>query len=146
MKIIPLLPHFQAALNLSAICLLSLAWVNIRRNERSMHRKYMLLALTVSGVFMISYLTYHNQVGYAPFTGQGAIRPIYFTILASHIILAGLIVPLVLTTVILALKGNFPRHRRWARYTFPLWMYVSVSGIIVYVMAFHIYPPQMHLS
>lgn len=106
----------------------------------------MLLALAVSGVFMISYLTYHNQVGYEPFMGQGAIRPVYFTILASHIILAGLIVPLVLTTVILALKGNFQRHRRWARYTFPLWMYVSVSGIIVYLMAFHIYPPQVNLS
>ena len=106
----------------------------------------MLLALAVSGVFMISYLTYHNQVGYTPFTGQGAIRPVYFTILASHIILAGLIVTLALTTVTLALKGNFPRHRRWARYTFPLWMYVSVSGLVVYLMAFHIYPPQMNLS
>ena len=146
MKIIPLLPHFQAILNLSAICLLSLAWINIRRNDRTKHRKYMLAALAVSGVFMISYLTYHNQVGYEPFTGQGAIRPFYFTILATHIVLAGLIVPLVLTTVTLALKGNFPRHRRWARITFPLWMYVSVSGIIVYLMAFHIYPPQMNLS
>ncbi|MCK5919719.1 MAG: DUF420 domain-containing protein, partial [Methylococcales bacterium] len=114
--------------------------------NKAMHRKYMLSALTVSGIFMISYLTYHGQVGYVPFEGRGAVRPIYFSILASHIVLAAAIIPLVLTTAFLAFRANFQLHRRWAIWTFPIWLYVSISGVIVYLMAFHIYPPQMDIS
>jgi len=142
MEIIPLLPHLQAVLNLTTACLITLAYFHIRRKEKSIHRKYMIIALIASSVFMVSYLTYHSQVGYAKFLGEGAIRPIYFTILASHIILAAVTVPLVLTTVTLALRANFKRHRRWARWTFPIWIYVSLSGIFVYLMAFHIYPGE----
>ena len=92
---------------------------------------------------MISYLTYHAAVGYMPFTGQGMIRPFYFTLLASHIVLAAVIVPLVLTTVFFALRGNFTRHPQIARWTLPLWLYVSVSGVVIYLLGFHLYPPQV---
>jgi uncharacterized membrane protein YozB (DUF420 family) len=92
---------------------------------------------------MVSYLTYHARVGYMPFAGQGIIRPFYFTLLASHIILAAVIVPLVLTTVFFAIRGNFNKHPRIARWTLPLWLYVSVSGVVIYILGFHIYPPEM---
>ena len=91
---------------------------------------------------MVSYLTYHAAVGYMPFAGQGAIRPFYFTLLASHVILAALIVPLVLGTVYLAARADFLRHPRLARWTLPLWLYVSVSGVVIYLLGFHVYPPQ----
>lgn len=101
----------------------------------------MIVALIVSTLFLIAYLYYHSQVGNLKFAGQGLIRPIYFSILASHILLAALIVPLILVTVSYALKGNFAVHRRYARWTLPLWIYVSVTGVIVYLLAFHIYSP-----
>lgn len=99
----------------------------------------MVTALFISSVFMASYLTYHSQVGYMPFVGQGIIRPIYFTLLASHVILAAAIVPLVLTTVAFAIKGNFISHPKIARWTLPIWFYVSVSGVLIYILGFHIY-------
>ncbi|VAX08354.1 hypothetical protein MNBD_GAMMA26-546 [hydrothermal vent metagenome] len=146
MDIIPLLPHFQAALNLTTICLIAVAYSYIRREDRVMHRKYMIAALSVSGLFMVSYLIYHSQVGNVKFVGEGAIRPIYFTILISHIILAAAIIPMVLTTVFHASRTSFKRHQRWAKWTFPAWIYVSISGIVIYLMAFHIYPPYAGLS
>jgi uncharacterized membrane protein YozB (DUF420 family) len=103
----------------------------------------MIIALVISAVFMVSYLTYHARVGYMPFTGQGMIRPFYFTLLASHVILAAFIVPLVLTTVTFAIRGNFNWHPRIARWTLPLWFYVSVSGVLIYLLGFHIYPPEI---
>jgi uncharacterized membrane protein YozB (DUF420 family) len=106
-----------------------------------MHRKCMVGALLVSAVFLVSYLTYHNLVGYAPFAGQGWIRPIYFTLLGSHIVLAGVIVPLVLLTVWFAATGNFTRHPWIARWTLPIWLFVSISGVVIYVLGFHIYAP-----
>ena len=102
----------------------------------------MVSALLISSLFMLSYLTYHAAVGYMPFAGQGMIRPFYFTLLASHVILAAVIVPLVLITVIFALRGNFRLHPRIARWTLPLWLYVSVSGVAIYLLGFHIYPPN----
>ncbi len=141
-ELIPLLPHFQATLNLTTAILVAVAYFYILRRDKVSHRKYMVAALLVSTVFMISYLTYHYHVGYAKFEGVGGIRPVYFTILASHIILAALIIPLLLTTVTLALKANFKRHRTWARWTLPIWIYVSISGLVIYLMAFHIYAPQ----
>jgi putative membrane protein len=138
--IIPYLPHFQALLNTAATVFLSAGYYFIRHQQPVQHRNCMASALLISSVFMISYLTYHAAVGYSPFAGQGMIRPFYFTLLASHVILAALIVPLVITTVIFALRGNFTRHPRIARWTLPLWLYVSVSGVVIYLLGFHIYP------
>ena len=146
MEVIPLLPHLQAGLNATTICLISLAYYNIRRENRVQHKRFMVAALTVSALFMVSYLTYHSQVGNVKFAGEGGVRPIYFVILVSHVILAALIVPMVVTSVFHALRGSFERHRRIARWTFPLWIYVSVSGIVVYLMAFHLYLPRMGLT
>jgi putative membrane protein len=141
-QIIPYLPHFQAALNTAATLLLTAGYYFIRIRNRYAHRNCMITALGISAVFMISYLTYHASVGYMPFTGQGMIRPIYFTMLASHVILAAVIVPLVLITVIYAATGKFDKHPRIARWTLPIWLYVSVSGVVIYVLGFHIYTPS----
>jgi uncharacterized membrane protein YozB (DUF420 family) len=121
-QIIPYLPHFQALLNTAASLFLALGYYFIRK---------------------VSYLTYHAAVGYMPFAGQGIIRPFYFTLLASHVILAAVIVPLVLVTVFFAIRGNFIRHPRLARWTLPLWLYVSLSGVVIYLLGFHVYPPEM---
>jgi len=146
MDIISVLPHLQAGLNVTTVCLISVAYYNIRQENRVVHQKFMIAALTVSALFMVSYLIYHSQVGNVKFAGQGGVRPIYFVILATHVILAALIVPMVITSAFHALRGSFERHKRIARWTFPLWIYVSVSGIVVYLMAFHLYPPQVGLS
>ena len=140
--VIPYLPHFQALLNTAATLMLSMGYYFIRQQRRDLHRNCMVTALLISSVFMASYLIYHAAVGYMPFAGQGAIRPFYFTLLASHVILAALIVPLVLATVFLAARADFLRHPRLARWTLPLWLYVSVSGVLIYVLGFHVYPPQ----
>lgn len=137
--VIPYLPHFQAILNSAAALLLAIGYYFIRNDLRSSHRFCMLLALLISCVFMVSYLTYHAHVGYLPFAGQGMIRPFYFTLLASHVILAAAIVPLVLLTVFFAIRSNFTWHPRIARWTLPLWFYVSVSGVLVYILGFHVY-------
>jgi uncharacterized membrane protein YozB (DUF420 family) len=100
----------------------------------------MVSAFGTSSLFLISYLTYHYHVGSVRFTGQGGIRALYFTILTTHTVLAAAIVPLALVTVFRALKGRFDRHVRIARWTLPLWLYVSVTGVIVYWMLYHLYP------
>ena len=140
MKIIPFLPHLQALLNLTTVCLTCAAYYHIRHNNPAAHRRFMLAAVSVSAVFMISYLTYHGAVGNVKFAGEGVIRPVYFGILISHVVLAAIIVPLVLTTLTLGLRNRFQSHRRIARWTFPIWIYVSLSGVLVYLLAFHIYP------
>jgi len=101
----------------------------------------MISALAVSTLFFIFYLYYHSVVGNIPFAGQGAIRPIYFTVLITHVVLAAAIVPLVLTTVSFVVRGKFYKHRMVARWTLPIWLYVSVTGVLIYLLAFHIYPP-----
>lgn len=111
----------------------------IRRRKILAHKICMGSAFAVSIVFLISYLTYHVQVGSVRFAGQGWIRPVYFTLLASHTILAAVIVPLALVTVSRALRARFDRHIRIARVTLPLWLYVSVTGVIVYWMLYHLY-------
>jgi putative membrane protein len=141
--IIPYLPHFQALLNTAATLLLATGYYFIRNAKPGLHRACMAAALVISSLFMVSYLTYHARVGYMPFAGQGIIRPFYFTLLASHVILAAVIVPLVLTTVFFAIVGNFNRHPRLARWTLPLWLYVSVSGVVIYILGFHLYTPEM---
>ena len=139
--LIPYMPPFQALLNALATLLLGVGWVCVRRRRLAAHRNTMIMTLVVSFVFLVSYLAYHAKVGYMPFAGQGWIRPIYFTLLFSHIVLAGVIVPLVLFTVYFAARGNFRSHPRVARWTLPIWMYVSLSGVIVYLLAFHVYRP-----
>ena len=139
--LVPLMPHFQAALNGLTLSLLIAGYAAIRHGKRTHHRVIMVVALVFSTLFMASYLTYHATVGYAPFAGQGWIRPVYFSFLASHILLAAIVVPMVLSTVYLAIRGNFTRHPAVARWALPAWLYVSFSGVLVYVLGFHIYGP-----
>lgn len=130
------LPAVNATLNaMAAACLLA-GYVFIRRGRRDAHRAAMIGALALSTAFLASYLVYHYHVGSRPFTGQGAIRAVYFAVLITHVILAIVIVPMVLVTVSRALAARFDAHRRIARWTWPLWMYVSVTGVIVYVMLY----------
>ncbi|HEX8119221.1 MAG TPA: DUF420 domain-containing protein [Pyrinomonadaceae bacterium] len=135
------LPHLNAALNATSFVLLALALYQIRRGNVQGHRRLMLSALAVSGLFLISYVVYHARHGSVRFTGQGAVRAVYFLILITHVVLAAAIVPLVFVTVRRALAGDFARHRRIARWTYPLWLYVSVTGVVVYVMLYHLYRP-----
>ena len=139
MDITFILPPLQASLNILAACLVLGAYYFIRRQNRQAHQALMIGALITSAIFLVSYSIYHHQVGYIPFAGQGMIRPLYFTILVTHIITAVTIVPLVLVTVSYALRGRFSSHRRVARWTLPLWFYTSVTGVVVYLMAFQIY-------
>lgn len=130
------LPALNATLNgLAATCLLA-GFVFIKRGRQDAHRLAMVGALVLSAAFLASYLVYHYHVGSRPFLGQGAIRVVYFTVLITHVVLAIVIVPMVLVTVSRALSARFDAHRRVARWTWPLWMYVSVTGVIVYVMLY----------
>ncbi len=133
-----LLPTVNATLNaMAAVCLMA-GWRFIRARRIDQHRAAMIAALICSLLFLVSYLVYHYQVGSRPFTGTGILRPIYFFILITHVVLAAAIVPLVLMTVTRAFRGQFPRHRAIARWTLPLWLYVSVTGVVVYVMLYHL--------
>jgi len=134
------LPALNATLNGVSALLLVAGYSAIRRRRRDLHKALMLSALGASILFLSSYFYYHYHAGSTYFTGQGWIRPVYFTILVSHTILAIVIVPLVVTTLFLALRGNFPRHRRIARVTLPVWLYVSVTGILVYLLLYQVYP------
>ena len=136
------LPHVNAALNFLSFLLLVAAFYQIRRGNVNQHRRLMLSALAVSVIFLVCYVVYHAQYGSVRFMGQGAVRPVYFIILITHIILAAAIVPLVIVTVVRALRGDFARHRRIARWTYPLWLYVSVTGVVVYLMLYHLYRPR----
>lgn len=131
----------NAALNATSGVLLVIAYRAIRRHEIERHRRLMLAAAATSTVFLASYLVYHFHVGSVRFTGQGPVRTLYFTILISHTILAVTIVPMVLRTLYLGLKRRDEPHRRLARWTFPLWLYVSVTGVVIYVMLYQLYPP-----
>ena len=144
MSVVPLsaLPALNAALNGTCALLLTVGYLFIRRRQVLAHKICMGSAFVTSTLFLISYLTYHYHVGSRPFGGQGAIRSLYFTILISHTILAATIVPLALITMYRALKGRFDRHVRIARWTLPLWLYVSVTGVIVYLMLYHLYLPS----
>lgn len=142
MDLIEILPPVQASLNITAAFLMSVGYFFIRRGNRSAHKICMISALVVSTLFFIFYLYYHSVVGNIPFAGQGVVRPIYFSVLITHVILAAAIVPLVLVTVSFVLMGKFQQHRRVARWTLPVWLYVSVTGVLIYLLAFHIYPPD----
>lgn len=134
------LPAVNAILNGLAGILLITGFLSIRRRRVDRHRAAMISALTVSTLFLATYLFYHYHAGSTRFTGQGWVRPLYFAILISHTVLAAAIVPLVLVTLYRALRGDFVRHRRIARFTFPVWLYVSVTGIVVYLMLYQLFP------
>lgn len=134
------LPHLNAILNSTCAFFLLAGYSFIRAGRVAAHRNCQILALSISVLFLISYLTYHFNHGATRFTGQGFVRTVYFTILTSHTILAVVIVPLVILTVYRAARGDFVRHRRIARWTLPLWLYVSITGVLVYLMLYHLYP------
>jgi len=134
------LPALNACLNATSALFLLLAYLAIRRREIERHRGLMLAAAITSAVFLASYLTYHARVGSVRFPGQGPVRTVYFAILISHTILAVTVLPLVLRTLYLGLRRRDGQHRRIARWTFPIWLYVSVTGVVVYVMLYRLYP------
>lgn len=131
------LPLLNACLNTLSAGLLMTGWLFIRQRRILAHVACMLGAFVVSTLFLLSYVTYHYHVGSRPFPGQGWVRPVYFTLLITHVVLAAAIVPLALTTIYRAARGTFDRHVRIARWTLPLWLYVSVTGVLVYWMLYH---------
>jgi putative membrane protein len=133
------LPALNATLNGIAGCFLAAGYVFIRRKRIAAHRACMVTAFAASTLFLVSYVIYHAQVGSRPFVGQGAVRLLYFAILITHIILAAAIVPMALVTLSRGLKLDIQRHRRIARWTWPLWMYVSVTGVVIYLMLYRMY-------
>ena len=133
------LPALNATLNALSAVFLTIGYVLIKRGDRVNHQRAMLSALGTSAVFLVSYVVYHANVGSKPFPGQGPVRAIYLTILATHIVLAAVILPMALVTAARGLRGRFDRHVRLARWTLPLWMYVSVTGVIIYVMLYQLY-------
>lgn len=132
------LPALNATLNATATVLLVAGYRFIRMGRREAHRKTMLAAFAVSVLFLISYLVYHAQVGSVPFQKQGLLRTVYFTILITHVVLAALVPFLAGVTLWRAWRGDFLRHRRIARWTFPIWLYVSVTGVLVYLMLYQL--------
>jgi len=132
------LPAVNATLNATSAVLLSYGWWLIRRGRVAQHRRVMITAFCTSCLFLVSYLVYHAQVGSVRFTRQGPIRILYFTILLTHTILAAAIVPLVLMSLSRGLKRQDTRHRAIARWTMPLWLYVSVTGVVVYLMLYQL--------
>lgn len=132
-------PAINATLNGSSAVLLVSARTMIKRGRMAVHRALMLAAVGTSTLFLISYLYYHAHVGNVHFQGQGWSRPVYFTILISHTILATVIVPLVIITLSRGLRQRFDRHRAIARWTYPLWLYVSVTGVVIYLMLYQIF-------
>ena len=132
------LPSVNAALNATSALLLTLGYIFIRQRALTAHTMAMMAACGTSTLFLISYLTYHYHHGSTPFQGHGLIRVVYFTILISHTILAVTIVPLAITTVIRGFRSQFPKHVKIARLTLPLWLYVSVTGVVIYWMLYHL--------
>lgn len=133
------LPALNATLNaISAICLTS-GYLLIRRGRRDLHKKCMLAALVASTAFLTSYVIYHANTGSRPFPGHGAIRFAYFTILITHVVLAATILPLALTTTARGLRAQYARHVKVARWTLPIWLYVSVTGVVIYLMLYQLY-------
>jgi putative membrane protein len=135
-------PALNAILNSSSAIFLAAGYVQIRRRHITSHRACMFIAFSCSVAFLASYVIYHLHAGVVPFTGQGWIRPVYFTLLGTHTVLAIVIVPLALITLSRALARKFDRHRRIARWTLPIWLYVSVTGVIVYLLLYRLYPPS----
>lgn len=128
------LPALNALLNSISTVLILSGYVAIRKRKYKVHMRFMLTAFVTSSLFLVSYLVYHHYVGDTPFPGQGLIRPVYFTILISHIILSAFVVPLILTSYYFAFSGKFKTHRKVSRWTFPVWLYVSVTGVVIFFL------------
>ena len=136
-------PVINATLNgSSAVLLLAGRWY-IKHGRIAVHRGFMIAALAASSLFLACYLYYHAHVGSVRFAGQGWSRPVYFAILISHTALAAAIVPMVIITLSRALRERFDRHRAIARWTYPVWLYVSVTGVVIYVMLYHLFAPHV---
>lgn len=133
------LPALNATLNAIAAVLLVIGYVEIRRGRVRQHRRAMLGAFAVSALFLTSYLIYHANAGSRPFPGTGPIRVVYFAILITHIVLAAAILPLAIVTLSLGLRARFDRHVPLARWTLPIWLYVSITGVLVYLMLYQMY-------
>ena len=133
---IPLLPAVNASLNAVAGTLLVIAWMLIKRRRIAAHRRVMLAAFVVSALFLISYVVYHANAGSRPYHGTGWLRTLYFSILIPHVILAAAVVPLAIVTLRRGLIRDDLRHRRIARITLPIWLFVSVTGVVVYLMLY----------
>ncbi len=139
--IINLLPHFQAFCNTSStVLLLSGGYFIAKKKDKESHKKCMAGAFLASTFFLVSYLTYHSIAGGLKFGGQGTVRGIYFFILGTHTILAAVALPMILVTFHRALKENFEKHKKIAPYTLGVWLYVSVTGVVIYAMLYHLYP------
>jgi uncharacterized membrane protein YozB (DUF420 family) len=136
---VPSAPAWNAILNGLSGVLVLVGYAMIRKGRIVAHKTFMISAVICSAIFLVNYVVYHLRVGVNRFQGQGAIRPVYFTILISHTILAIAIVPLVIIVLTRALRGQFARHRALARWTFPIWVYVSITGVIVYFLLYQIY-------
>jgi len=148
MDLLSFFPHLNASLNgLSSIFLVA-GFIMIMRSDVHKHRFCMIAASSISGIFLVSYITYHSLrtyyfgLGPTRFTGTGLSRPVYFTVLTSHTILAATIAPFVVWTLWRGLSGKFDKHKRLARLVWPIWLYVSITGVFVYVMLYQIYPSQ----
>ena len=132
-------PVINATLNGTSAVLIATGRVLIGRGHVAAHRAFMIAAVVCSSAFLVSYIWYHAHVGSVRFQGQGMVRPVYFAILISHTLLAAVVVPLVIVTLVRALRARFDRHRAIARWTYPIWLYVSVTGVVIYVMLYHLY-------
>jgi uncharacterized membrane protein YozB (DUF420 family) len=130
------LPTVNAALNATSGIFLIIGYVLIRRRQITAHRNAMLGAFVTSSAFLVSYVIYHANAGSRPFTGQGPVRALYFAILISHVVLAAAILPMAISTLSRGLRGRYADHKRIAKWTFPTWMYVSITGVIVYLMLY----------
>jgi putative membrane protein len=133
-EIISSLPAVNAGLNGLSSILLSLGFRAIKRGNRILHMRFMISGLISSGLFLISYIVYHTFHGDTPFEGQGLIRPVYFFILITHIVLSAVVVPMVLTSLYFAVTKKFSTHKKIARFTFPVWLYVSITGVLIFVL------------
>ena len=132
------LPTLNACLNIITFFLLLLGFYFIKQKNIKAHKTCMIGAILIAALFLTSYVTYHSQVGSVKFTKQGWIRPVYFTILISHTMLAMTIIPLALITVYRGLKNQLDKHKKIARWTLPIWLYISVTGVIIYLMLYHL--------
>jgi putative membrane protein len=132
------LPALNATLNAVSAVFLTAGYILIRRGRQLAHKRCMLGALTSSALFLTSYVIYHANTGSRPFEGQGLVRVVYFAILLTHVALAAVILPLALVTAARGLRSQFDRHVRIARWTLPLWIYVSVTGVVIYLMLYQL--------
>jgi putative membrane protein len=130
------LPAVNASLNAISGVLLFAGYLLIRRRRIQQHRRCMIAAFAASSLFLVCYVIYHAQVGSVPFTRQGFVRPLYFSILITHVTLAAAVLPLAIVTLSRGLQAKYPKHRAIARWTLPIWLYVSVTGVLVYVLLY----------